>query len=298
MVGLLYNIIFLLTFHVSYSENNSKILFCNGTDGGFCSKVLQSVEAFYSSKVAILDNTLSSIICPPDDMKLVLFECSPGDRCDCNKTLEVYEQCFGDKSFCSEQVTSTISTFTYKCNKELKLNCPFLTLPTHKITSRKSTTTSTLTKTISSSVHFRSTTSKQASPQTFMSTKTTASTKLTTYLKELTTVSKESLPTHIPFPTDREEEEQKTKDAVIVVLVLSIISLLGATAGMYVYKERRRRRFQVQKEHGNNVTPSNGKCTYTDENHEQGAKNNTHELQCQQSCDSGVVCNVEINHDE
>ncbi|CAG2237257.1 unnamed protein product [Mytilus edulis] len=191
------------------NKNNSKILFCNGTDGGFCSKVLQPVEAFYSSKVAILDNTLSSIICPPDDMKLVLFECSPGDRCDCNKTLEVYEQCF-----------------------------------------------------------------------------------------ELTTVSKESLPTHIPFPTDRKEEEQKTKDAVIVVLVLSIISLLGATAGMYVYKERRRRRFQVQKEHGNNVTPSNGKCTYTDENHEQGAKNNTHELQCQQSCDSGVVCNVEINHDE
>ncbi|XP_076097527.1 uncharacterized protein LOC143067836 [Mytilus galloprovincialis] len=287
MVGLLYNIIFLLTFHVSYSEENSTILFCNGTDGGFCSKVLQPVEAFYSSKVAILDNTLRSIICPPDDMKLVLFKCTSLDRCDCNKTLEVYEQCFGDKSYCSEQVTSTISTFTYKCNKELKLKCPSLTLPTHKTTSRKSTTTSTLTTTISSSAHVRNTTSKQASTQTFQSTKTSST--------KLTTVSKELLPTHIPFSTDR--EEQKTKDAVIVVLVLSIISLLGATAGMYVYKKRRRRRFQIQQEHGNDVTPTNGKCTYTDENHEQGAKNNTHEL-CQQSCDSGVVCNVEINHDE
>ncbi|XP_063429234.1 uncharacterized protein LOC134712043 [Mytilus trossulus] len=283
MVGLLYNIIFLLIFHVSYSEDNSTILFCNGTDGGFCSKVLQPVEAFYSSKVAILDNTLSSIICPPDDMKLVLFECISLDRCDCNKTLEVYEQCFGDKSFCSEQVTSTFSTFTYKCNKELKLNCPSLILPTHKTTSRKSTTTSTLTTTISSSAHFRNTTSKQASTQTFQSTKTTASAKLTTLSKELTTVSKESLPTHIPFPTNQEKEEKKTKDAVIVVLVLSIISLLVVTVGMYVYKKRRRRRFQIQKEHGNNVTPTNGKCTYTDENHEQGGKNNTHELQCQQS---------------
>lgn len=154
-------------------------------------------------------------------MKLVLFKCTSLDRCDCNKTLEVYEQCFGDKSYCSEQVTSTISTFTYKCNKELKLKCPSLTLPTHKTTSRKSTTTSTLTTTISSSAHVRNTTSKQASTQTFQSTKTSST--------KLTTVSKELLHTHIPFSTDR--EEQKTKDAVIVVLVLSIISLLGATAG-------------------------------------------------------------------
>lgn len=291
MVGLLNYITFLLTFHVTYSENNSTILFCNGIDGGFCSKVLQPVEAFYSSEVAILDNKLRWMICPPDDMKLVLFECTSWVRCDCNTTLEVYEQCFGDKSFCNE-VTSN-STFTYKCNKELQLNCPSHTFPTHKSTSRKSSISTT---TISSSAHFRNTTSKQTSTQTSQSTKTTVSTKLTTS-KELTTVSKESLPTHIPFPGCREKEEQKTKDAVIAVVILSIFCVLGTTVGICFYKKRRRRSSKIQKEHGNNVTPLN---ETTDENHEHGGntETNTHELQCQQSCDSGVVCNVEINHDE
>ncbi|XP_052105110.1 uncharacterized protein LOC127738070 isoform X2 [Mytilus californianus] len=228
MVGLLNYITFLLAFHVTYSEDNSTILFCNGINGGFCSKVLQPVEPFNSSKVAILDNKLSSVTCPPDGMKLVLFECTSWDRCDCNTTLEVYEQCFGNKLFCNELVTS-YSTFTYKCNKELQLYCPSHTISTYKSTSRKSSTSTT---TISSSDHFRNTTSKQTSTQTSQSTKTKISTTLTTISKELTTVSKESLPTHIPEPK-YPKEEQKTKDAVNAVVIFSILCVVGATESVF-----------------------------------------------------------------
>ncbi|CAC5380512.1 unnamed protein product [Mytilus coruscus] len=75
------------------------------------------------------------------------------------------------------------------------------------------------------------------------------------------------------------------------------ILFIGNVSRICFYKKRRRRSSKIQKEHGNNVTPLN---ETTDENHEHGGntETNTHELQCQQSCDSGVVCNVEINHDE
>lgn len=98
-------------------------------------------------RTIILDERLSSMICPLPDFQNLLFECSSIDACHCNETLELYGRCYGgDTTFCSVLANANNNTFAHTCQEELHRVCLGYTFPTLKPTTTPKMTSPLPTK--------------------------------------------------------------------------------------------------------------------------------------------------------
>lgn len=281
-----------------YFQLLSKIVLSDICNSTFCSEILLKAEPFYSNNINITVATqdkLSSLLCPPLYLNSVLFE---NIKCECNTTLDIYKTCFGDIP-CEMLANGTGSfrEFTDKCHAELENLCPRITFPTIPSTTthfnepRHKSTTQSSTSTRNTSGVSPSTTSTSPGLITL-----TPSTIKSSTNNEITTTIQ-----YYPRPTD---DETGTKNIIITVFVLGIISIIAATIGLYLYRQKRGTWRIMTREDQDNVIPLTGIFMSSTNGAESDTLTDNKEIEnkvgldTQKSCDSGVVCNFETNSDE